>query len=193
LYTGVLSQHGILTPLLKSVEDEDAATTKALIAAGAATQYPSHYAGRSVEPAVDETIRELFEHYTKVFMTLTANPAALVSAALAHCNSLAAPEIADHAMPLTLRAYHLEPPFLWAPPAARVAVQAWARDAFIVQLAAKTDPFPELPDDCAGDVLEYLELTMPREDMVYVVTHCSSPEAHSWVRTVIAAAIAVSL
>jgi hypothetical protein len=42
---------------------------------------------------------------------------------------------------LSLRAHQLDPAFLWAPPAARAAVVAWALDVFIAQLAATVQLF----------------------------------------------------
>ena len=90
---------------------------------------------------------------------------------------------------LSLRAHQLDPAFLWAPPAARYAVVAWARDVFIAQHAGSIQPFERLPDDCAGDVLEFFGMT--RNEFDLIAKHCSSPEAQGWVRAVIAAAVAV--
>ena len=92
-------------------------------------------------------------------------------------------------MALSLRAHPLDPAFLWAPPAARSAVFAWAQDVFIAQLAATTQPFERLPEDCAGDVLEFFGMTRNESDLI--AKHCSSPEARVWVRAVIAAAVVV--
>ena len=92
---------------------------------------------------------------------------------------------------LPLHEYQLGPSFLWATPAARTTVFAWARDAFIAQIAANTQPFEELSDDCAGDVLEFLDTTMARAEILHVATHCSSTEAHAWLHEVLAAAITV--
>ena len=90
---------------------------------------------------------------------------------------------------LSLRAHHFGPAFLWAPPAARSAVFAWARVVFIAQHAGSTQPFERLPDDCAGDVLEFFGMTHNESELI--AKHCSSPEAQDWVRAVIAAAVAV--
>ena len=90
-------------------------------------------------------------------------------------------------------ANHFHPSFAWAPPTARAVIFAWARDALIVQLAATSHPCKDLPDDCLGDVLEFFESTMARVEYMYVATHCSSPEAQAWVRSVVAAAVAVSV
>jgi hypothetical protein len=89
---------------------------------------------------------------------------------------------------LSLRAHQLDPAFLWAPPAARYAVVAWARDVFIAQHAGSIQPFERLPDDCAGDVLEFFGMTHNESELI--AKHCSSPEAQDWVRAVIAAAAA---
>jgi len=90
---------------------------------------------------------------------------------------------------LSLRAHQLDPAFLWAPPAVRSAVVAWARDVFIAQHAGSIQPFERLPDDCAGDVLEFFGMTHNESELM--AKHCSSPEAQDWVRAVIAAAVAV--
>lgn len=58
--------------------------------------------------------------------------------------------------------------------------------------AIATEPFIDLPDDCAGDVLDYTSMSMSRLDALCVLTHFSSPEAHDWVRRVLLTAIAVS-
>jgi len=92
-------------------------------------------------------------------------------------------------MALSLRAHQLDPAFLWAPPAARAAMVAWALHVFIAQLAATVQLFEELPDDCAGDVLEFFGMTHNESDLN--ATHCSSPEAQDWVRAVTAAAVVV--
>jgi len=63
-------------------------------------------------------------------------------------------------MALSLRAHQLDPAFLWAPPAARAAMVAWAQHVFIAQL------FEELLDDCAGDVLEFFGMTRNESDLI---------------------------
>jgi len=72
-------------------------------------------------------------------------------------------------------------------------VVAWARDAFIGQLAAATRPFLDLSDDCAGDVLDFLELAMPHTDLVHIAAKCSSPEAQNWVLAIVVAAAVVRI
>jgi hypothetical protein len=63
----------------------------------------------------------------------------------------------------------------------------------VIQFAASSQPFATLPDDCAGDILEFLDMTMPRMEMLYIVTHCASPDAYTWVRKLIAAAVVESV
>jgi len=142
--------------------------------------------------AIDGTCRDLLKHHAGILDTLKATPKALVSAAIAHCASLSAPPIETDAEPaLPLHAYHFDPFFLWAPSAARASVVAWARDAFVIELAGTIEPFSGLPDDCAGDVLEYFEMNMPRAESMQLVAHCSSAEAYAWVHAVIMAAVLV--
>ena len=69
-------------------------------------------------------------------------------------------------MALSLRAHQLDPAFLWAPPAARAAMVAWAQHVFIAQLAATVQLFEELLDDCAGDVLEFFGMTRNESDLI---------------------------
>jgi len=60
----------------------------------------------------------------------------------------------------------------------------------MVQVADFTDPFKDLPDDCAGDVLEYLDMAITRSKWIHIAMHCSSQKAQIWVRAVLAAAFA---
>lgn len=83
--------------------------------------------------------------------------------------------------------------FLWAPAPARAAIFLWARNTFVVQLAKTVEPFEKLPEDCAGDVLEFLDIAMTRKEALHIATHCSSPEACAWVRAVVAAAAASAI
>jgi len=92
---------------------------------------------------------------------------------------------------LSLRPYQLDPWFLWAPPAARTVLFTWARDVYLAQLAIITDPFEALPDDCAGDVLDYFGMAMNRVEALHVAAQWSSPEVRAWVRAVIVAAVSV--
>jgi len=63
----------------------------------------------------------------------------------------------------------------------------------MAQVAANTQSFSGLPDDCAGDVLEFLTMTtLERTELLEVVTDCSSPEACAWMRTVVDDIVVVS-
>ena len=79
-----------------------------------------------------------------------------------------------------------------APPDAYAAVVAWNRKAFTVQVAVVSQLFQEISDDIAGDIFEFLEPSMSRTEWMHVATNCSSPEARTWVRSMMAAAVAVS-
>jgi hypothetical protein len=140
----------------------------------------------------DDDCREVFEKHVAILDTLGANPAALVSAAAAHCESLAAPGAPLPETAFSLGAYQLDMSFLWAPPAARAAITDWARDVIIAQLAATVPFLEELSDDCAGDVLEFLMLTVTRSELPHLSAIHSSPEAHAWVRAVVVAAVAAA-
>jgi len=140
----------------------------------------------------DHTCLVVLEHHNFILEALRADPTALVSTALAHCATLSAPDEPVPATTLVLHPSFLDPSFQWVPKAARREVSTWARNAVIVQLAASVQPFSELPDDCAGDVLEFLELDMAREESLHIVTNCSSPEACIWVRMILSSVIAVS-
>ena len=140
--------------------------------------------------AYDDICRDILEHHAAILPTIAEDPTTLVAAALAHCAALSASKERLPAMALSLRAHQLDPAFLWAPPAARAAVVAWALDVFVAQLAATTQPFERLAVDCAGDVLDFFGMTRNESDLN--AKHCSSPEAQDWVRAVIAAAVVVS-
>ena len=142
--------------------------------------------------ATDETCREFLEHHAAVCAAVKDHPPTLVAFVLAHCASFSASGEPVPKTALSLRAHQLDPYFLWAPPAARAAVFAWARNAFLAQLAATTQPFGGLPDDCEGDVLDFFEMAMTRFEALHVATHCSSPEARAWVLKVVTAAVSVS-
>jgi hypothetical protein len=142
--------------------------------------------------ATDDTCHDLLEHHATILATMTDDPATLMACILEHCATLSASE--DRVVPstpLTLRPYHLDPSFLWAPPAPRAAVIAWAQNAFIAQLAGSTQPFTDLLEDCACDVLEFFEMALTRTDALLIAEHCSSSEARAWVRAVIASAVVV--
>jgi len=134
----------------------------------------------------------LLEHHAAILAIVAEDPAALVSAAVAYCAILASSAEPLPAKVLFLDVHYFDPTFVWAPYQAQTMVFTWARDAFTVQLATTTDPFVDLLDDCAGDVLEYLETTMSHTEFLHNLTHCISPEANVWVRAIVAAAVAVS-
>ena len=121
----------------------------------------------------DDTCREMLEHHVGILAALSADPTALVFAAVAHCATLSVPEEVEPRMPLTLRAYQLAPSLDWVPPMARTAIFKWAGYALVAQAAAITQPFAELPDDCA-DVLEFFGLATSRMESLHVATQCSS-------------------
>jgi len=135
--------------------------------------------------------RNLLEHHAAVLETLAKKTGELVSAAFAHCANLSASNEPVPEAALSPHEYQLNPSFFWASPDARAAVFTWAYAAYITQLATTTRPFLELPDDCAGDVLDYFVVEMARSDSFCIATHCSSPEAHAWVAAVVTAAVAV--
>jgi len=118
------------------------------------------------------------------------DPTVLVFEVLSYCAALSASGETLPSIALPFHAQPFDPLFLWAPRGSRSAVYAWARDAFIAQLAGTTQPFEDLPDDCAGDVLEHFEMFMTRSESLYITMHCSSPEACAWVREVVEAAAA---
>jgi len=180
------------TPLHIALQRGDEATAQSLIAAGANSRARDRYGATPVDLTTDENCRALLEHHIAVLAVLNDNPDALVSAVVAHCAALSAPEARRLEAVLSARAYHFDPCFLWAPAAARAALFAWVRDAFVVQLAATTPPFSDLPDDCAGDVLEFMELALPRANSQYIMEHCLSPEAHAWVCAMLTSAVAAN-
>ena len=142
----------------------------------------------------DGTCREILEHHAVVCVSVTDDPAIITSAVVAHCAILSATKEPAPSTALTLRPYHFDPFFSWAPPTARAAVFAWARDAFIAQLAAtSSQPLRNIPDDCAGDIFDFLEMTMARQEVLHISKHCSSPEARAWVLAVLTAAVTVSI
>jgi len=145
----------------------------------------------ALDVATDDTCRDILTHHKAICASINEDPTKLVTAACSHCGTLSAGREQLPATALSLGAHHFDPAFLWAPPDARAAVFAWALHVFIAQLAATIQPFEDLPDDCAGDVLEFFEMAMTRTDALHIAKHCSSPEARAWVRTVIAAAVVV--
>ena len=90
---------------------------------------------------------------------------------------------------LSQRAYRLNPSFGWAPREARNSIIAWTREAYTVHLAAEI--LNDLPEDCIGDVFEFLLSRLSRKEVFNVATYCSSLEAQAWLRAVLGAAVTV--
>jgi len=190
-------QNLLLNALDESIKKGDVATAQFLLGAGADVAgvgdikdlkhiLPIKFANNSI-------FLELLEHHTHVLEVIEEDPKALLSAVRAHWETLRtnAPEALTPMVALSLRPYHFDPSFLWAPRAARNAVFSWARNVYTAQQAAMDKLFAEIPDDCAGDVLEYLEMSMPRTESFEVAAHGSSPEARAWVRAIVASAVVV--
>ena len=171
----------------------DVSTTQALIAAGADVNAKDKNDATPFDISTKDTACwAILKHHATVLAILQTFPDVLVSTAVAHCASLTSSDDSIPATALSLSPYQLDGSFLWAPPKQRAALFAWAKNAFKAQVAALTCPFADLPEDCAGDILDYLRTRTPRQEFMRIVAHCSSPEAHAWVRAVVAAAVAVS-
>jgi hypothetical protein len=112
---------------------------------------------------------------------------------VAHCADLSGFRDSVPAASLSWRAYHFDPHFHWAPLEYCEAIFDWARDAFIAQTAFSIQPFAELPDDCAGDIVDYLETRLARTEMLQIAKYCTSAESCSWVCRVIAAGVAADI
>ena len=166
-------------PLHIAVQRGNIATVQSLIAAGANSGARDRNGATPLDLATDENCRALLEHHNAVLAVLNGDPTALIPAVIEHCVAFSAPKAWRPEAVLSLGAYHLDPSFLWAPPTARAVLFSWARDAFVVQLAATTPPFFEIPDDCAGDILEFIEMALPRANSLYIMAHCLSSEAHA--------------
>jgi len=171
----------------------NAYATEVLIAAGVDIDATNWDAERPIDLAIDEACRELLDHHAPIIAEVDREASALVVAAHVHWANLSSSTVLLATPTLSLRAYHLDPSFLWAPLDARNAVFAWARGVSIAQLAATTQLFADLPDDCGGDVLEYLEVMMPRKVMLNLAAHSSSPKASAWVHLIVSAAAVVSI
>jgi len=192
--SGRCSQAGY-TPLHESVRQGDVATEQFLLIAGAEADAENNANDETpLDLAIDGTsCRDLLERHAAIQALVRADPAALVSAALSYCATLSDSKQAVPTPQFSLSLYQLDPFFLWAPLAARTAVLAWARNAFIIQLAAMTELFDELPDDCSSDVIEYFETNLARSETLCIAKHCSSSKAHAWVRTIVTAAVVVRI
>jgi len=185
-------------PLRESVKKGDAATAQSLLEAGAdvgADYFKNQYYMLPLKEANDSKCRALLEHHAASLEVLEEDPQALLSAVQAHWAALStnASEALTPMVALSLRPYHFDPSFLWAPHAARNAVISWARNVYTVQQATTNQLFAEISDDCSGDVLEYLEMSMPRIESLKVAAHGSSPETRAWVRAIVASAVVVRI
>jgi len=143
--------------------------------------------------AIDDACREILEHHAAIVDVLSRIPWALNIDTKAYFIAFSMKEELRPAARLNLRAYQFDPTFLWAPSDARIGVFIWAHDAFIVQLAASTSPFMDLPDDCAGDILKFFPMIMRPRQTLYITTHSASKKARVWLREVVQAAVAVSI
>jgi hypothetical protein len=142
--------------------------------------------------ATDDPCRDLLEHHESVLQALRVDSSALVSAVVAHCAALSAPEAPAPETKLTLRAHQLDPSLLWVDRSeARRQRFSWVRDVYAAQVASTNQAFVDLPDDCAGDVFDFLPLKMTRAELQHIVAHCTAPEAHTWVCAVARTAVMV--
>ena len=116
--------------------------------------------------ACDDTCCEILGHHAAVLAAITEDPTTLVAAALAHYAPFSASEESLPVTALSLSAHRFDPASLWAPPAARAAMVAWALHVFIAQLAATTQPFARLRDDPAGDVLEFFGMAHKESELI---------------------------
>jgi hypothetical protein len=147
-----------------------------------------------IKLATDDQCRAVLNRHAAVLDLLGANsPDVVVATALAHCAALSNALDSVPATALSLNSYNYDPFFMWAPPPVRAAVFGWARDAYIVQLATITEPVSDLPDDCVGDILEFLEIAMLRKESMHIISHCLSSESRAWIRSIVVASIAVSI
>jgi len=199
VYASFLRKQWYLSnPFLKSLKKRDAKTAQSLLVAGAdvgADDACMRNFRLSLRDVRDDDCRDLLEHHAYVLAALDDDPNLLVSAAVEYCAALAdsskATVPATRPTSLLLRAFHRDPSLLWAPREVRRLLFEWARNVLVVQQAASNQLFSELTDDCAGDVLDFLQVSMSRTESLHVATCCSSPEAQAWVRAVVVAAVLV--
>jgi len=173
----------------------DVAAAQSLIAVGV---YADFQTKRRISEALictkyGSACHAFLQHHAAILKFVTAFPDSLIPNAVAHCATLSGCVDAVSAPALSLHTYQLKPSFSWAPSDARAAVFGWAQDALVVQVAAATEPFMDLPDDCTGDILEYFDLKLCRVDSQLIATKLSSPDARAWVRAVLIASVAVSI
>jgi hypothetical protein len=166
---------------------------KALITAGGDVDAEDADGVTPYDLAEDKkTCRSVLNHHGNILTKVEEKPAVLVTLATAHVATLMPSNDSGFVTSVKLHEYQSDPTFLWAPAQARAEVFLWAQDVALSQLAATNPAFAELPDDCAGDILEYLENTLSREEMLHITNHPLSSEAHHWVKSVIATAVVVS-
>jgi len=190
----LLCKKNYSSTLIESAKLGNAVLSRTRITAGAEMYHSNGHIETALDLASEDTFRALLEHHEGVLVVLWHAPSALLSAVRTHCATMSTPPEAIFVAPgVPLRAYHLIPTLLWAPPPALATVVAWARGVIIAQGAATAQPFSELPDDCAGDILEFLETAMPRAESLQFTTQRLSPEAQAWVHTVLVAAVVVSV
>ena len=138
----------------------------------------------------DDACNDLLEHHADTITKIEYDELSIVSAAVSHCAALSSKsELAPETV-LSLRTYQLDPSFLWPPVYIRDHVVAWARDFMIAQIAETFLLLSDLPDDCGGDIIEFLQLRMTRNELLDSSVHCSSPEARAWLRAVVVSAVA---
>lgn len=171
----------------------DVKTTQFLIAAGAIIDARSDDLSSPTDLATDAACRGIIEEHAAILASLKADPRALVSAMIVHCAAFATFKELAPATALSLHPYHQDPSFSWAPYEARAATLAWARDLYIVQIAAVTQQFAELPDDCCSNILEHFSLSITRLELLRVVAHGLSLEAHKWLCSMFAEYVTVSM
>jgi len=190
----IYSQDNGRKPLHEAVRLGDMATVQSLIQAGADLNKTDCFNVTPLSLVNADSCRALLEHHAStlnIITILTADPAAIIAKLVAHCADLSGFYDSVSENPLCLCAYQFDPYFNWAPVDTRAAIFAWVRDAVTIQFAAASQPFADLPDDCAGDILEFLETYMTHKEMMYFAMHCLSPEANVWVRAVFNAAVVV--
>ena len=174
----------------------DVATVKTLITAGAdinAYSFGSFGYSTPLKLASGNCRQcyKILKHHASILSALKMDPTALLRTVIAEHPTLPAPAAGGSTSltaALPLRKYQRDPSFLWAPDAARTAVIAWARDAFIFQHTT-VKPFLDLPSDCLSDTFEYLRNTMTRTESLHMATQDIAPEARAWVRAVIREAV----
>jgi len=180
---------GRCTPLHDSAKQGNSKILKWLIAAGGDVDSKDAYGATPLDVATDDDCRRILEQHASILVDVANDPGTLISAAIAHCATLSKSDLPRPATALSLWDYHLDSFFHWVPSSASHILSMKARDVYTAQVAANTQPFSELPDDCAGDILSFLKTTSTRTELLKFATHCSSPEARAWMHAVVVAAV----